>query len=139
MSKLSSRTAALGLMSALALGTIASVPAYAKGGSGSGGGNGDVRVAGKCTAASSSKLKVKNDDGRIEAEFEVDSNRNGQRWNVVLTDNGVTVASGVGVTKAPSGSFEFERRIPNRAGTDTIVATAKNAATGESCTARASI
>jgi hypothetical protein len=138
MSKLSSRTAALAMMSALALGTIASVPAYAKGGN-SGGGNGDVRVAGKCTAASSSKLKIKNDDGRIEAEFEVDSNRNGQQWNVVLTDNGVTVASGVGVTKAPSGSFEFERRIPNRAGTDTIVATAKNAASGESCTARASI
>jgi hypothetical protein len=139
MSKLSNRTAALGIMSALALGTIASLPAHAQSGSGSGGGDGEVRVAGACTAASSSKLKVKHDDGRIEAQFEVDSNRVGQRWNVVMKDNGVIVFSGVRTTLAPSGSFEVERRIPNRAGTDTIVASAKNPTTGESCVARAAI
>jgi hypothetical protein len=133
MSKLRNRTAALGIMSALALGTIAAVPAYAK--------DGDVRVErrGACTASSTSKLKVKTDDGRLEVEFEVDSNRVGQRWNVVIKDNGVTVFSGARTTTAPSGSFEVERRIPNRAGTDSIVAAAKNPASGESCVARASI
>ena len=133
MSKLSNRTAALGIMSALALGTIASVPAYA-----SGGGT-QVTHRGTCSASSVSKLALKHDDGRIETEFEVDSNRVGQRWNVVIKDNGVTVFSGARTTTAPSGSFEVERRIPNRAGTDTIVASAKNPATGESCVARASI
>ena len=133
MSKLTNRTAALGIMSALALGTIAALPADA-----SGGGTRVIRP-GTCSRASVSKLAVKHDDGLIEAQFEVDSNRVGQRWNVVMKDNGVTVFSGVRTTTAPSGSFEVDRRIPNRAGTDTIVASAKNPATGESCVARASI
>ena len=38
--------------------------------------------------------------------------------------------------QAPSGSFTVARRIPNRAGTDNVVAAAKNAKTGESCVAR---
>jgi hypothetical protein len=133
MSKLSTRTAAVGIMSALALGTIASIPAYAHN-------SGDrVRRSGVCTASSTSKLTLKHEDGRIEAEFEVDSNRVGQRWNVVMKDNGVIVFSGARTTTAPSGSFEVERLIPNRAGTDAIVASAKNPASGESCVARASI
>jgi hypothetical protein len=133
MSKLSNRAAALGIMSALALGTIASVPAYAKGGSTG------VTRPGTCSARTVSKLAVKHDDGRIEAQFEVDSNRVGQRWNVVMKDNDVTVFSGARTTTAPSGSFEVDRRIANRAGADTIVASAKNPATGERCVARASI
>ena len=70
---------------------------------------------------------------RIEAEFEVDQNRNGVRWTVLMGDNGVRVFTGSAVTVAPSGSFEVNRRIPNRAGTDTIVARATNPATGEVC------
>ena len=38
----------------------------------------DIRQAGECTAASSSKIKVKPDDGGLEVEFEVDQNRNGR-------------------------------------------------------------
>jgi hypothetical protein len=133
MSKLSNRAAALGIMSALALGTIASAPAYAKGG------GAKVTRPGACSARTVSKLAVKHDDGRIETQFEVDSNRVGQRWNVVIKDNGVTVFSGARTTTAPSGSFEVNRRIANRVGTDNVVASAKNPATGESCIARASI
>ena len=70
-----------------------------------------VRVAGTCSDGSSSKLKVKHDDGRIEAEFEVDQNRNGVRWNVELRRNGRLVFSGVRTTVAPSGSFSLERKI----------------------------
>jgi hypothetical protein len=133
MSKLSSRIAALGLMSALALGTIASVPAYAKGG------NADVRVAGKCSIASSSKLKLQHDNGRIETEFEVDSNRVGQAWTVAIGDNGTLVFLGSRTTTAPSGSFSIARRIPNKPGVDNVVAIAQNPSTGERCVARASI
>ena len=50
--------------------------------------DGDVRVAGSCTKATSSKLKLSEEDGRIEVEFEVDQNRNGVRWTVVLARNG---------------------------------------------------
>ena len=96
-------------------------------------------MAGTCTAASTSSLKVKSDDRRLEVEFEVDSNIRRQSWNVVLQDNGSTFLSKTRKTKGPSGSFEARSRPANRAGTDTIQATATNGATGESCTATLSI
>ena len=132
MSKLFPRTAVVGIMSALALGTIVSLPAYAHDGA-------RVTRSGVCSGSSTSKVTLKHEDGRIEAEFEVDSNRVGQRWNVVIKDNGVIVFSGSRTTQAPSGSFEVRRLIANRAGTDAIVASAKNPTSGESCVARASI
>ena len=66
--------------------------------------DGDVLARGSCTGASSAKLKLSPENGRIEVEFEVDQNRNGVRWNVVLTRNGVRVASLSRVTRGPSGS-----------------------------------
>jgi hypothetical protein len=38
----------------------------------------EVRSSGDCSATSTWKLKTKADDGRLEVEFEVDSNRVGQ-------------------------------------------------------------
>ena len=92
------------------------------------GGNG-VTVKGKCTASSASKLKVKADSGRIETEFEVDQNVIGAHWTVSIKDNGTVVARANATTTAPSGSFTVRRLIPNRAGTDTVTASATNTAT----------
>jgi hypothetical protein len=97
--------------------------------------DGDVLVRGACTGASTSKLKLSADNGRIEVEFEVDQNRNGVPWKVVLTRNGVKVAQLTRVTRAPSGSFEARRLVANRAGADVIRATATR--NGERCSARA--
>jgi hypothetical protein len=89
---------------------------------------------GKCSVASTFKLKLKPEDrGRLEAEYEVDQNKNGVTWNVTLTDNGTQVFAGQATTKAPSGSFEVNIRIPNKPGADTLVAQATNPATGETC------
>ena len=131
MSKLSNRTAALGIMSALALGTLAAAPAYAQ--------SSKVTSRGTCTGHTVSKLKVAHDGRVIEADFEVDSNRVGQLWNIAINDNGVRVFNGSRRTTAPSGSFTASPRLADRAGVDNIVAFAKNAATGETCTARVSI
>ncbi|HET9438500.1 MAG TPA: hypothetical protein VFO64_09875 [Gaiellaceae bacterium] len=97
--------------------------------------DGDVLRRGTCTGASTSKIKLSEEDGRIEVEFEVDQNRNGVRWNVVIRQNGRSVARLVRVTRGPSGSFEARIVAPNRAGTDTFAATATRA--GETCRARA--
>ena len=97
----------------------------------------DVRVRGTCTANSTSKLKLSDEDGRIEVEFEVDQNRSGVRWNVALFQNGKRIARLTRVTRAPSGSFEARVVAPNRAGTDRFVARATRAS-GETCSARAS-
>ena len=87
--------------------------------------DGDVLVSGTCSGASSSKLKLSEEDGRIEVEFEVDQNRNGVRWNVTLRrGGGQLLFSGTRVTRGPSGSFEVRRVVDNRPGNDTIRARA---------------
>lgn len=118
---------------------IATPPvASASGGSG-GGGGGEVRASGPCSGATTWTMKAKPDNGRIEVELEIDSNRVGQTWAVRITDNGTQIFAGNRVTQAPSGSFEVRRLTANRAGVDHFVGTARNAATGETCTARVNL
>jgi hypothetical protein len=99
----------------------------------------EVRAAGSCTGRSTAKLKLSPDNGRIETEFEVDQNRVGQHWQVVLRRNGRVAARATRRTTAPSGSFELRRRLADGAGRDRIVARATNPGTGERCTASASL
>ena len=134
MSTLTTRLRATAVTLAVGAGALAvAAPAHASGG------DRGVERQGACSAGAVWKLKAKHDDGRIEAEFEVDSNRVGQMWNVRLFDNGVHVFRGPRRTVAPSGSFSVERRIANRAGTDTIRAVALNARTGQRCAGTVSL
>jgi hypothetical protein len=98
--------------------------------------DGDVRVSGRCTRAATSKLKLSEEDGRIEVEFEVDQNRNGVRWQVVLRRNGATFFSGSRVTRPPSGSFELRRLAADGPGADVIRARATSPS-GQVCRATA--
>jgi hypothetical protein len=121
------RVAAVGIMTtALAAGTVpaalAKAPVY--------------KASGTCTQGAAWKIKAKADDGRVEVEFEVDSNRVGQAWTWSLRDNGVKIREGSARTVAPSGSFSVERLVTNRAGKDTFVAFARHAATGQTCSMR---
>jgi hypothetical protein len=95
-----------------------------------------VIKTGKCSAGTSWKLKAKPDDGGVETEFEVDQNRVGRRWSVVLRRNGSVVFRGTRRTTAPSGSFEV-RKVLARGGR--ITATARALATGETCRTALSI
>jgi len=99
-------------------------------------GGDDIRRSGSCTGASSAKIKLSPENGRIEVELEVDQNRNGVRWTVTMSRNGSRVLSTRATTRGPSGSFEVRRLIANRAGADAITARAKSPS-GEVCTARA--
>jgi hypothetical protein len=119
------------LVLAFAAAVLAALPASAKDGR-------DVRVAGACTASSTSKLKLSPENGRIEVEFEVDQNRNGVVWRVALYRNGVRVTSTTATTRGPSGSFEA-RRVISRAGAPTRFTAVATRASGERCSARASI
>ena len=96
----------------------------------------DVIRTGSCSGAADWKLKVGREDTGLDVEFEVDQNRNGQVWRVRITDNGVLRYSGLRTTKAPSGSFTVNRTIRNMAGSDTIVARARNLTTGQLCVAK---
>lgn len=99
--------------------------------------DGDVRVAGTCTKASASKLKLSAEDGRIEVEFEVDQNRNGARWLVSVSRNGQRVFAGTRLTRAPSGSFELRLLAVDAPGVERFAARATGPS-GEVCTVRAS-
>ena len=98
--------------------------------------DGDILRRGTCTGASTSKIKLSEEDGRIEVEFEVDQNRNGVRWTVAIFQNGSRIAKAARVTRGPSGSFELRRLAPNTPGSDRFRATARRAS-GEVCTAGA--
>lgn len=97
---------------------------------------GDVRVAGTCTASSTAKLKLSEEDGRIEVELEVDQNRIGVRWVVTIAQSGMRIARLTRVTKGPSGSFTARVVAPNGPGVDRLVVRATSPS-GELCTARA--
>ena len=99
----------------------------------------EVRREGACSAASDWKLKVKPDNGRLEVEFEVDSNVVGQTWHVKLFQNGDRFFRGTRTTQAPSGSFEVRRVTDDTAGTDAFRGRAANPDTGETCVGRVSI
>jgi hypothetical protein len=123
------RTLAVAVAGVAMLATLAAAPAMAKGD--------DVVKRGACSGPSDWKLKLSPEDGRIEVEFEVDQNVNGQKWNVRIRHDGDLVFKGARMTKAPSGSFELRIVQPNRAGDDVFTARAVNAATGETCAGRA--
>jgi hypothetical protein len=95
----------------------------------------EVRIQGKCTQQSTSKLKLSREDRGIEVEFEVDQNRNRVPWHVTLRRNGRAIATLRAVTHAPSGSFEIRRVVAGRLGSDRIAAVAIR--NGETCNAAA--
>jgi hypothetical protein len=96
------------------------------------------RVAGACTDGSTAKLKVKLRDGRWQTEFEVDENRAGVTWDVRLSRNGNVAVATTRTTRAPSGSFQLERKLRNGAGRDRISARATSPS-GEVCSASITI
>jgi hypothetical protein len=96
-----------------------------------------VIETGPCSAASDWKLKVKPEDGRLEVEYEVDQNVNGDKWRVVLRHNGARFARVTKTTRPPSGSFEVRRLVNDAAGKDRIRGRATNLRTGEVCVGKA--
>lgn len=118
-------SAAVVLASVGALSAAAIAPAAAN--------DDDVVRRGSCSGATDWKLKASPENGRIEVEGEVDSNRNGQTWRWRILHNGNVSAHGTAATHAPSGSFEVRRLLVNAGGTDTIGWKARNPASGEVC------
>jgi hypothetical protein len=98
---------------------------------------GDVIRTGACSGRSDWKLKLREDNGRIELEYEVDQNRVGDVWRVRIRHNGDLVFAARRTTKAPSGSFTVRLLQRNRLGDDVFRGRAVNLRTGEICGGRA--
>ena len=119
---------AAALVLAVAIPALSAAPAQASGD--------EVRRTGSCTGNARVEMKAKHDDGRIELEAEVDSNRNGQVWRWSIRHNGDLSFVGRARTVAPSGSFEVERRAVNAAGIDAFRFRARHRASGQVCVVR---
>src|SRR3712207_910186 len=96
----------------------------------------DVIKRGRCTSNTTWKLKASPENGRIEVEGEIDSNRVGQTWKWRLVHNGSLSAKGSATTRRPSGSFEVRRVVMNLRGTDYLRFRAVNPRSGETCVGR---
>jgi hypothetical protein len=116
------------LVLSLALAAFGCSSAFAK--------DGDIERPGTCSGASSAKLKLSPENGRIEVEFEVDQNRVGVRWDVVLKRNGERAATARPTTRGPSGSFDLRRVLADGSGPDNVFAKAVSPS-GETCRAQA--
>ena len=95
--------------------------------------DGDVIRRGRCSSAAIWKLKASPENGRIEVEGEVDSNRRGQTWAWSMSHNGTRFAAGRRTTQGRSGSFEVRRVPRNFRGTDTFVFAARRLGTSQVC------
>lgn len=124
------RMAVVAAIAGLAVPVTMAAPAQAKG-------SDAVKAHGTCTNGATWKLKAKNDDARIQWEFEVDAKHSGRVWSVRVRDNGTTVFSGKRTTAPPSASFSIERPTANRSGADVIRATATRGAA--SCSAKVAV
>ena len=98
----------------------------------------DVRRSGSCSGSTDWKLKLSPENGRIEVEFEVDQNRTGHDWKVVMKHDGDVFFRGTRTTAGRSGSFEVRDITNNSNGTDDYVAKARNPQTDEVCRGTAS-
>ncbi len=124
-----SKLVRLGLVAAIAMTLAGAAPASAN--------DADVIRQGRCSGSADWKLKLSPENGRIEVEYEVDSNVNGQTWRVQLYKNGNRFFQGSRRTHGPSGSFELRVVTSNPAGSDALRARAVNTASGQACGGRA--
>ena len=91
-----------------------------------------------CSMRSLSNLQVQREDnGTLNIDFGVDmvTHTSGVTWTYRVVDNRSVVMSGTASTIA-DGSFSVTRALTPMTRSNHIVATAKNAATGETCRIR---
>lgn len=80
----------------------------------------DVRRTGTCSRSSEFRLRLRSDDDVIRVEFEIESNRRGARWAVILLHERRIVFRG-NLRTDDGGSVELRRFVPNWFGADSFV------------------
>jgi len=105
------------------LGALApTTAAQARGGSGSE----SVQVTAACGRVALS-LVLRDGQGRSEADFVLDQNRNGRRWKLTMAHNGAIVAHASRTTRAPGGVLRWQ--VVTGSSLDTVKVTARRGGT----------
>jgi hypothetical protein len=102
-------------------------------------GDPEVKKEGPCSRNSEWKLEVRLEDGRFRVRWEADSGISGQRWRLRLRHNGTLIASTIRTTNVDGEAQLRLRGVRNLPGRDTFAGFARNLASGETCSASASL
>lgn len=86
-----------------------------------GGDRPQVLAPGACGHGARSWLRLRGRDSAIAMDFEVDENRAGRRWKIVVVHERRVAWRGWGRTHAPSGSFSLEQRVADWPGPDQVM------------------
>lgn len=81
----------------------------------------DVRRAAKCTGSSHATLRLRPDDDTIRVELEIDTDRGGSRWVVIILHERRIAFRGALQTGRGSGSLKLRRNVPDWFGADDVV------------------
>ena len=92
--------------------------------------------SGGCSGFAEWKLKVNAQDRGLEVEYEIDSNRRGQRWRVALFHGNGSMMRDVRTTQGLSGSFTVRDVAADRSGSDRFRARAVRLSDGQTCVGR---
>lgn len=94
-------------------------------------GPGDVRLTGACSRSSEVRLRLRSDDDVIRVEIEIEADRRGSKWAVILLHERRIAFRG-NLRTNRDRSIELRRSVPDWLGTDSFVVRATGPR-GESC------
>jgi len=79
----------------------------------------EARVEGTCAKGASSKLRLRSRDGAISVEFDLERNRSGERWRVVLVHERRVAWRGTVRTRS-GGAVRVRRTLRDYEGSDRV-------------------
>lgn len=98
----------------------------------------EQRVRGTCTGSSTSRLRVRAEDGRIRIEFRLDPRPRSGLWQVVVLHERRIVSRVTVRAAGGGGPIELRRTVADWFGTDTLVLRATGPR-NETCRASATV
>jgi hypothetical protein len=102
------------------------------------GDRGEARVGGHCSRGTTSRLRLRADDGAIRVEFEVRRRRAGEAWRVVIVQERRVAARASVRTSGSGGAFRVRRSLHDLDGPDRVTARASGPR-GMTCEATATL
>lgn len=98
-----------------------------------------VQRTGSCSGPTNWRLVLRRGDpGQLVVTFTASGGASDQKWNVFIEDKGTGIYAG-SRTSGDNGYFRVRKVTKDLPGVDKFTVGANNAATGETCTAHASI
>jgi hypothetical protein len=121
------------LLMTLTAAMVLSVPSVASAG------DDEVRREGPCSGSSDWEMRVRDEGSTLRVRWRVDSGVPGQTWRMTLARNGQQIAAANRLTNADGEATIDRRGLPDQQGPDQFTGTARNLASGETCSGQATL